>query len=65
MKPDEQLLWESFGEETPNRTPRDAAIALGTMAPKRLRYLCEKWADQGIYGYGVSCDLGWKNEESK
>ena len=64
MKPDEKLLWDSFGEGTPYRTPREAAKAIG-MAEKRCDYLCEKWSDKGIYDYGVCADLGWKEERSK
>jgi hypothetical protein len=64
MKPDEKTLWDSFGDGTSYRTPREAAIALG-MNHKRWLYLCEKWSDKGIYDYGVSADLGWKEEISK
>lgn len=59
MKPDEKLLWESFGAGTPNATPRDAMETLN-MPLKRVIYLCEKWAKQKIYEYGVASDLGWK-----
>jgi hypothetical protein len=56
IKPDERALWEALraGEQ-----PRTAGPRLG-IAPKRVRYLCEKWARRGIYDYGVSCDLGWE-----
>lgn len=37
---------------------RDAGERLG-MAPGRVEYLCEKWAIEGWYAYGVTCDLGW------
>ena len=57
MKPDEKLLWESFGEGTTNVYPKDVPIK---MPPKRMRYLCEKWAAKGIYEWGVIYDLGWK-----
>lgn len=61
IKADEKLLWESFGEGTLYRTPREAGQALG-MAEKRWIYLCYKWDEAGLYDYGVSVDLGWKNQ---
>ena len=39
-------------------TPRRVAQVLG-IHPKRCRYICGKWADKGIYDYGVSVDMGW------
>lgn len=55
IKPDEQALWDALaaGEQ-----PRTAGPRLG-IPPKRVWYLCEKWSRRRIYGYGVSCDLGW------
>lgn len=58
-RPDEVALWAAFGDGAEHRWPRDAAAALGIPAG-RLEYLCNKWADQGIYEYGTSADLGWK-----
>lgn len=59
-KPDELALWNAFGEDPEQHVwPRYAGIALN-MPPRRVQYLCEKWARQGIYDYGVACDLGWK-----
>lgn len=54
-KPDEIALWSLVvnGER-----PRDAGARLG-IHPKRVRGLCEKWANAGIYDYGVCADLGW------
>ncbi len=59
MKPDEVALWEALlaGER-----PRYAGQRLG-MAPRRVEYLCLKWARQGKYDYGVVHDLGWLNPE--
>jgi hypothetical protein len=54
-KPDEVALWAAIQDGT---WPRHAGSALG-MHPKRVISLCEKWADRGIYNYGVTADLGW------
>lgn len=59
---DEVELWNSFGCGTPHEWPRDAAAAMG-MPWRRLQYLCEKWASQGVYDYGTSCDMGWKEPQ--
>lgn len=56
-KPDELALWAALDGDV---APRDAGRALG-MHPKRVLAICEKWARKGIYDYGVSADLGWKN----
>jgi len=55
MKPDEAELWAALvaGEK-----PRYAGRRLG-IHRKRVNYLCEKWARQRKYEYGVVCDLGW------
>lgn len=52
---DEKTLWAAVlnGEY-----PRDAGLRLEIPA-NRLRYLCYKWADKGIYQWGVTYDLGW------
>jgi hypothetical protein len=52
---DEQALWAALmtGEQ-----PRYAGRRLG-MPPRRVEYLCNKWADKGVYEYGVVYDLGW------
>ena len=55
MKPDELALWEAL---LAGESPRDAGERLG-VPPKRVLYLCHKWADQGDYDYGVAADLGW------
>ena len=60
---DEVALWAAFGEEAQHRTPREAGQALDIPAG-RVEYLCEKWTRQGVYDYGVACDLGWKNRQS-
>ena len=56
-KPDELALWAALeaGEK-----PREAGTRLG-IAPNRVEYLCNKWARQRIYDYGVVHDLGWIN----
>ena len=60
MRDDESKLWLSFGLNTEHETPRAAGRALG-IPPRRVEYLCEKWARKGWYDYGVAADLGWKN----
>lgn len=54
-KADEVALWQALelGE-----SPRNAGFRLG-IPPRRVEYLCIKWARQGIYDYGVVHDLGW------
>lgn len=56
MKLDEQRFWKLVKEG--NGTPRDIVESIG-MNEKRALYLCQKWADQGIYDYGVSPLYGW------
>ena len=58
VKPDEQALWDRVGL---GETPRVAGHELG-IPPKRVQYLCTKWARKGSYDYGVSVDLGWPTE---
>jgi hypothetical protein len=67
MKPDEAALLDAVKkirhlpvEARPS--VRELGQQLG-IAPKRVCYLCEKWTLQGIYNYGVSCDLGWLEED--
>ena len=55
VKPDEAELWAAT---VAGETPREAGLRLG-IPNKRVLYLCEKWARRGVYGYGVSADLGW------
>ncbi len=52
---DEKALWAALltGEQ-----PRYAGRRLG-VPPRRVEYLCEKWARKGAYEYGVVHDLGW------
>lgn len=52
---DERLLWAAL---LAGELPRDAGRRLN-MPPKRVWYLCLKWADKNVYEYGVTCDLGW------
>jgi hypothetical protein len=59
---DEKELWEAF--PITHKTPRDAGLALG-IHPKRVCYLCSKWAKKGNYEYGVTVDLGWKRQGIK
>lgn len=61
-RPDEEALWAAFGATAEHRTPREAGQALG-IPTKRVAYLCEKWAQQGRYDYGVIVDLGWKTAD--
>ena len=61
QRQDEIELWSAFGDGTTHSTPRGAGIALG-IPSKRVNYLCEKWARQRRYDYGVCVDLGWKEE---
>jgi hypothetical protein len=55
VKPDEVILWKALkaGEQ-----PRDAGVRFG-IPPKRVTYICEKWAGKGWYDYGVVADRGW------
>ena len=55
-KQDEKALWAAI--QMPGATPRAAGWFLG-MPPRRVRYLCEKWARRRIYEYGTVYDLGW------
>lgn len=59
-KPDERALWAAIQhrEQGMNVSPRAAGRRLG-IHPRRVEYLCEKWARLGIYDWGVVCDLGW------
>lgn len=54
-KPDEIALWVLV---VWGSTPRAAGRELD-IAPKRVLYLCEKWARRRIYNYGVCADVGW------
>ena len=58
---DEIQLWDAFGDGAAHQWPRDAGIALG-IHRKRVDYLCLKWLKQRRYNYGVTVDLGWKEE---
>ena len=45
-------------------TPRDLISIIDEWMPhKRAWYYLEKWAGLGFYGYGVTLDLGWLNDE--
>lgn len=48
-------MWEAL---LSGEMPRDAGERLD-IPPNRVHYLCEKWARQGRYDYGVAHDLGW------
>lgn len=61
QRQDESELWNAFGDGAPYLWPREAGFALG-IHPKRVDYLCLKWAKQRRYDYGVSVNLGWKKE---
>lgn len=55
QREDEKALWAALlaGEK-----PRDAGVRLG-IHTRRVEYLCNKWADKGLYEWGVVHDLGW------
>lgn len=53
---DETDLWMLVSEY--DTKPRYGAAIMG-MHPRRLEYLCHKWARQGRYDYGTVHDLGW------
>lgn len=55
MKPDEQRLRDAVQQ---GESPRDAGRRLG-IHPRRVIYLCEKWARRGEYDYGTTADNGW------
>ena len=54
-KPDEVALWDAL---IAGEWPRDAGRRLG-IPEGRVRYLCHKWGDRGIYDWGTTYDLGW------
>lgn len=58
-RPDEVALWNAFGPGAEYNSPRVAGWALDIPA-RRVAYLCKKWARQGVYDYGIACDIGWK-----
>ena len=55
IREDETELWQGLVN---GEAPRYAGVRLG-MSRKRVEYLCEKWARQGKYDFGVVHDLGW------
>lgn len=59
---DEIALWNAFGDGKEFERVRDAGIALG-IPPRRVYYLCCKWAEKGLYDWGTWHDLGWKWED--
>lgn len=61
QRQDERELWNAFGDGAQYQWPREAGFALG-IPSKRVAYLCLKWAKQRRYDYGVSVDIGWKEE---
>lgn len=66
MTPDlERYLWERIGEGgEDHRPPRpiiDQMVEGGMIqSPKQAWATLEKWERKGLYNYGVSLDLGWK-----
>lgn len=72
IKPDElvflKLVWDSKCGQAYCRggdiTPRDLISEPGfPLNHKRAWFLLGKWADKGIYEYGVCLDLGWLTPE--
>lgn len=65
MKPDEwNLLRELFSRTDIHEHVRKIGARLG-MHPKRVIYLCEKWAGRDWYDYGVAADLGWLTDKGR
>ena len=59
-KPEEILLWNSFGVWGEQyESPHEAIENLDIPVKMALRFL-EKWERKGIYDYGVAIDRGWK-----
>lgn len=52
---EEMSLWSALRQHVP---PRVAGQRMG-MDPSRVVEICERWAERGIYDYGVVVDLGW------
>jgi hypothetical protein len=61
VKPDEVELLKAAAA---GERPRDAGERLG-IHPRRVGYVCGKWADRGWYEYGVAADLGWLTEAGR
>lgn len=62
IKPDERAFWLRIVSE--GKTPRQIIAEPGfPIAEKRALYLLQKWADAGLYEYGVCVDLGWATPE--
>lgn len=62
MKDDEKFMFTMcFVNRMFNISVRDtlSCPVFDNIAPKRKKYLLEKWANKGFYDYGVSLDLGW------
>lgn len=64
----EQHLWDRIRTaDKHGPLPRDVIaemVSSGTIqSPKQAWRTLEKWCDRGIYNYGVSLDLGWKECE--
>lgn len=52
---DELALWRALEE---GEQPKYAGSRLG-IHPRRVEYICGKWARKGLYNWGVVHDLGW------
>ena len=58
-KENEQYLWDGRGEFP--RTVISEMLDKGMIeSVKQAWRTLEKWAEKGIYTYGVTLDLGWK-----
>jgi hypothetical protein len=57
---DEEILWAALQQGV---WPCQAGARLH-MDPERVVEICEAWASEGIYEYGVAADIGWVAPES-
>jgi hypothetical protein len=53
------------GEAIGDRVTPRKVIADGELPHKQCWYYLEKWAKRGWYGYGVSVDTGWIENEAE
>jgi hypothetical protein len=68
MKDDERELLERLQKRTnedPNPPYVRQLVADIGMNEKRAAYICEKWADKGLYDYGISSLAGWLTDAGK
>jgi hypothetical protein len=48
-----------LGEFVRKKDPREILAEHPDISPERADFLLEKWAEDDIYDYGVTNDLGW------